>query len=263
MNYYYSGQGNMYLAARTAAGKPMGFQHIGNVPNLELSVEITKFEHKESMSGNRAVDLSIVQEKKGTFTMTMESMAPANLATAFWGQSTDNAAATGATVTIEAYVGASIPLPFPSVSNVVIKDNATGLITYEFGTSETDAASLNGWVDQVNGSVHIFSTADQTANSAANLIANTNLLDVTYDHAANTQIDAFTETSMERWLRFEGLNTIDGKAVVVDLFKAQLDPLQGYGLINEEIGSFEVSGSLLYDALQTGASKYFRQVNVT
>lgn len=261
-NYYYSGQGNLYVAERTAAGVAMGFTELGNVPNCELSVEVTKFEHKESQSGNRAVDLAIVQEKKGTFNMTLESMSMANLATAFWGTTTDNASAVAATASVVGYLGKFVAMPYPAVSNVVIKDE-TDVTTYEFGVSETDAASLNGWVDETNGSIHIFTDAVQTSNGAAANIADAAVLNLTFDHGANSQMDAFIDSSMERWIRFEGLNTIDGKSVIVDIFKAQLDPLQGYGIINEEIGSFDLSGSMLYDALQTGSSKFFRQINVT
>lgn len=265
-NVYYSGQGSLFVAVRDANGDPMGYEPLGNVPNLELSIETTKFEHKESESGSRAIDVTIVQEKKGTFTMTLESLTLSNLAMAMWGEDTANVAAVGATVTLNGYLDKSQGLPFPAVSNVVIEDSATGLVTYEFGTAvgttATPAGSLNGWVDEVNGSIHIFTAAEQTARSATANITDAESLDVTYDYAANTQMDALTVTSMQRRLRFEGLNTIDGKAVIVDLFKADLDPLTGYGLINEELSSIEVSGSLLYDPLQSGSSKFFKQINV-
>jgi hypothetical protein len=263
-SYYYSGQGTLYVAERDGTtGAPLGFTSIGNVPNLEISVEITKYEHKESMSGNRAVDLTIIQEKKGTFTMTMEDMNPNNLAMVFWGATTAVTAGTVATAEeVVAYVGKSTPMAHVAVSTVVVKDDAD-TITYEFGTSLDDVDSLNGWVDEGSGTVHVFTTAVQTANGAAANIADEDVLHVTYAYAAATEIDGFTVTSMERWMRFIGLNTIDGKTVVIDMFKCQLDPLKGYGLINEELASIEVTGSLLYDDKQTGTSKFFKQVNVT
>ena len=87
-NYYYSGQGSLYSAKRDAAtGKPLGFLPIGNVPSLSLDIEISKFEHKESESGNRSLDLTIVQEKKGKFTFSMESVPAENLAIGLYGTS--------------------------------------------------------------------------------------------------------------------------------------------------------------------------------
>ena len=130
---YYSGQGRLYVAERNADGTPKGFTPIGNVPNLELAIEVTKFEHTESMSGSRATDQVIIQEKKGTFTMTMEDMKPSNLALALWGQQeTVAAGVTVANDNVTAYLnsgsetmGVHIALSYPKVSNVVIKDNAT------------------------------------------------------------------------------------------------------------------------------------------
>ncbi len=279
---YYSGQGRLYLAERTAAGTPKGFTAIGNVPNLEISIETTKFEHKESMSGSRAVDYSLIQEKKGTFSMTMEDMSLANIATAFWGSESDQASSTFVDLVLTARVHATrtmrVPIldyatgeAFANVDTLVIGDDATPTTTYQFGTAEGTTAApggaLNGWVDQKNGTIVIFSTAEQTARSASSVIVDAQDLYINSgNHGATSQVDAFTQTSMERWLRFEGLNTAlttGNNQVIIDIFKASIDPLSGYGLINEELASFELSGSILYDDLQPGTSKFFRQMNVT
>lgn len=255
-NLYYSGQGRVKVAERDeTTGVPMGFVEVGNVPDLSVSVSVTKFEHKESQTGNRAVDLSLVQEKQGTFSMTLESLTATNLAMAFWGTETANAAGAGAE-TITFYLGKDTSLAYVGVSNF-----AAGSL--EFGTSEDDVASLNGYVNEATGSVHVFTDAEQTTRGAAVNITDGQSQAVTYDYAASTTIDGFIESTQVRYLRFEGLNTIDGKAVVVDLYKAQLDPLTDYGLINEELGSLTITGTILYDDLQPGDSKFFRQQNLS
>lgn len=281
---YYSGQGRLYLAERTAQGRPMGFTAIGNVPSLEISIETTKFEHKESMSGSRAVDYSLIQEKKGTFTMTMEDISLANLAVAFWGATGAQAADTFSNFPVTARVAASgidyrIPLidsttgeVFANVSSLVFNTATSGGgTTPEFGiipgTTGTPGSSKNGWVDQANGVLTIFSTAEQTARGAAVNITDAQVFYITSgNHGATEFMDAFTVNSMERWLRFEGLNTVltsGNNQVIIDIFKASVDPLQGYGLINEELASIELNGSVLYDDLQPGTSKYFKQINVS
>lgn len=256
-NQYYSGQGRLYAAERDdVTGAPLGFKELGNVPDLSVSVAVTKFEHKESQSGSRAVDLTIVQEKNGTFSMTLESMSLDNLAMAFWGTKTATAAGTSVVqADWTAYLGMRTPLDHVGVSNVVAG-------AFEFGTAENDAASLNGWIDEASGSIHVFTDAEQTAKGAAANITDAQVISVTYDHGAQGQVDAFQFTSMIRHLRFEGLNTVDDKAVVIDLFKAQLDPLSDYGLINEELGTLTITGSVLYDDLQPGDSNFFRQTNL-
>jgi len=278
---YYSGQGRLYVAERDTDGTPKGFTALGNVPNLEVSVEVTKFEHKESMSGNRAVDLTIVQEKKGTFTMTLEDMSIDNLALAFWGTASAQAASALSDLVVKARVHATEDLRVPLMDSTTgaiypgltwaqgsdtIGDDAVPTVTYEFGASDADTTnSKNGYVDAANGVLVIYSTAKQSARTATATI--TDGQDLYADiaaYGATTIMDAFTETSQQRWLRFEGLNTVPGQGqpVIIDLFKADLDPLTGYGLINEELASFEVTGSVLYDELQPGTSKFFRQVNV-
>ncbi len=285
---YYSGQGRLYLAERTSAGRPKGFTPIGNVPALEISIETTKFEHKESMSGQRAVDYSLIQEKKGTFTMTMEDLTLANLSVAFWGAETAQVAGAFSNLELVAYVKATgsdatgdtrillvdpaTNVTYTDVDTLVIGGESADVTPYEFGTARGTTASpggaLNGYVDLANGVVVIFSTAEQTARSAAENIADAGaLFIVSGNYGATSLMTAFTETSMERWLRFEGLNTAisDGTKnnVIIDIFKASIDPLQGYGLINEELASIELNGSVLYDDTQPGTAKYFKQVNVT
>ena len=99
-NYYYSGQGSLYVGTRNAStGRPEGLIGVGNVPTLELSIEVEKFEHKESETGNRTVDLTIIQEQNATFNMVIESFTTKNLALAFFGTASE---VTGAAVVAEA-----------------------------------------------------------------------------------------------------------------------------------------------------------------
>lgn len=280
---YYSGQGNIYVAEKdVTTGDPTGFTHIGNVPNLEVSIETTKFEHKESMSGSRAVDVTIVQEKKGTFTMTLEDMDLENLALGFWGETSLVAAGTAVSVDQAAEqvkVNATVAegetlLPFinhttgqayvgiTTATWTVTGVGATPDFSADIGESEGDVNSKCGWLDLKTGDLHIFDTETQTANTATVNIPDATLLEVTIDHGAVADMSGFTKSSQQRWIRFSGLNTIDDTPVVIDLFKADLDPLTGYGLINEELGSFEITGSLLYDDSRSGTSKFFSQTEI-
>jgi hypothetical protein len=244
-NYYYSGQGSLYEADRDGSGNPTGFRPLGNVPSLEMSIEVSKFEHKESESGSRAIDLTIVQEKKGTFSMTVDNLAMTNLAMAFWGT---ESAVTGASITDEEvtlYHDKWMPLAHPAVSALVVGDDATPTTTYVLGTDYE--------VNLAAGSIKALSTGDITDGQ---------VVFADYTHASYSNMDGLTQTSMEKYLRFEGLNTIDGKTVVVDIFKASIDPLTGFGLINEENGSFDLTGNILYDSNNLPGG-FFRQRYVT
>lgn len=258
-NYYYSGQGSLYIAERDTDGKPMGFMPIGNVPELTLNIETTKFEHKESESGQRLLDMTITKEKKGMFEFKLDNLNLDNLALSLWGT---KATVAGGTVAVENVViqadkatGMRFALAHPAVSAVVVKDS-TDVTTYVLNTDYTVDAKNGVIIPKAGGAIE---TAANALTSPATLT-----LHVGYTYAAYTKVDAFTQANApERWLRFEGINTVDDKTVIVDLFKAQFEPMSGYGLINDELGVVTMKGALLADALQLTGSKFFRQLNVT
>jgi len=257
-NYYYSGQGSLYAAERDpTTGRAKGFIPVGNVPELTMDIEVTKFEHKESESGNRLVDLTLTKEKKGKFKFKLENLTLENLAMGLYGTSATVAGGTvavGSPETLYIPTGGKsrrYPLAHPDVSTVVIKD-ATGVTTY--------ATPADYTVDAKNGVIIIPATgAIATACSSADIT-----LKASYTYAGYNNLEAFTSAvSPQRWLRFEGLNTVDGTRVVIDMYKAQFDPLTNYGLIVEDIASIDMAGDILADALVLSGSQFFRQRNVS
>lgn len=247
-NYYYSGQGSLYMAERDAAtGAPKGFLGVGNVPELSIDIETTEFSHKESESGQRLEDLVITQEKSGTATFTMENVSQDNLAVALWGTTANVAGSSVVGEEHVAYAGKKIALAFPDVSAVVVKNEA-GDTTYTVATDYT--------VDAKNGTITIVS---------GGTIVDESNIQVDYTYAASKKLEAFTRAAApERFLRFEGLNTVDESRVIVNIFRARFNPLTGYALINEEIAQPEVVTQLLADPFKTaaGVSKFFQQWNV-
>ena len=241
-NNYYSGQGSLYLATRSVGGVPQGFLRIGNVPELAIDIATTVFEHKESESGSRGIDLTINKENKGTFSFKMESLSIDNLAMGLYGTKTVVAAGSVVDEPQKLYLEKNTPLNHPDASALVLK---VGVTTKTLGVDYT--------VDLKNGTVAGV-TGGSISDGAAVLIS--------YSWAAATKLDVFTQNAPERWLRFNGLNTVDGTKVMIDIFKAKFDPLTGYGLINEDLGSASMKGSILADTLRVTGSKFFRQWNL-
>ena len=306
-NYYYSGQGSLYAAKRDpATGKALGFERIGNVPELSIDIEVSKFEHKESESGGRNLDLTLVKEKKGKFKMKMENVSIENLAMGLYGESAVVPLGTVTGESIKFFKGKRMPLAHPDVSAVVVNAPASVIFAtttafalnalvhpivanghyYKVTTAGTTAATSPTW--PTNGATVTSGTAvftdmgtdvkvlgtDYTVDAkngvliypaTGSSLTDDDDLSVSYSHGAYTNLEAFTQAvSPERWLRFEGLNTVDGSHVVVDCYRAQFDPLTGYSLITEDIASVDMAGSLLADLFITdaAASKFFRQRNV-
>jgi hypothetical protein len=242
-SYYYSGQGRLLIGKRNATtGAGENFIAVGNVTSLTVDIATTKFEHKESMSGNRSIDATVITEQKGTFKFSTESLSLDNLALGLYGTklTTTSGAVTAETHTYEA--GHIIALKKPKVSAVIVKVGAT---TCVLGTDYD--------IDTDFGTIYPIATST--------LIVDAAVVSVDYTAGAVDRMDAFTTgTAPERFLRFEGLNTYDGKLVLLEVFRAAVDPMTGLEYINQDFGKADFSGNILLDSLVTGSgSKYFRE----
>ncbi len=239
---YFSGQGAFLLAERDGSGNPLGFRPVGNVSALTLAVETTEFEHKESCTGARAIDLVIVQEIDATLTVTMESLDRENLAIALFGTSSAIAAASVVDEGVIAFHDLWVPLAHIDVSAVVVT-NTGGAITY--------VEDVDYFCNNKAGSLFILSTG---------AITDTQVLEVDYDFAAQDDVQAVTtSTGSILYGRFEGLNTAldPNSSMVVNAFKIQVQPLAELALINDEVAQMEVEMKVLSDPLQTSTSKFF------
>lgn len=240
-NQYFSGQGIVLLARRDAVtGKPMGFTPIGNVSNLKISIALSTIEHKESQTGQRAIDLRLTTETKASLSMTVENFISQNLADSLRGQNTVIPGGTVADELVAAYSGKIMSLARVKVSAVTVKNGTTTLVAGTDYTVNTEAGSIKllpGLIGFVDGGQ----------------------LKVSYTFAAQTRIDALTDQANELYMRFEGLNTAQGNApVVVEIFKFLTDPLKELSLIGDAIQQFTLDGSVLADPLQLTGSKFFK-----
>lgn len=245
-SYYYSGQGRLGIGSRNATtGELYDMLFVGNVTSLTVDIAVKKFEHKESMSGDRSIDLTIIQEKNATFKFTSESLDLSALAAGLYGA---KAAVTGAAVTDEVHLarrGHMIPLKHPNISalSIATVTGATALV------EDTDYTYDAGF-----GTIYIKSTTTVIDADPGETV------NIDYTYGAYDRLEAFTSgTPPERFLRFEGLNTVNGDLQVVNIYRAAFDPLTGLQFINEELGSGEFGGNILQDTFRTtsGYSQYF------
>lgn len=252
-SHYYSGQGRLIIGERDALGKAINLREVGNCTAVSIAVQTTKTDHKESMSGERAIDLTIVTEKSATFTVTCESVSLENLVEGLWGSILTSASATVTDEEHKIKAGSLIALAHQSVSAVVITDSVSptpGTLTE--GTDYT--------VDPEFGTIRI--SDSYTPVGAGDLLG---VVSIAYTAAADVKtLHGLTEVMPpERFIRFEGINTVDGNLVLVEIPRASFEPLQELPFINEELASFEMTGTILRDNLITGAgSKYFRQTYI-
>ncbi|MCF1459396.1 MAG: hypothetical protein LPH21_18170 [Shewanella sp.] len=250
MQTYYSGQGIFSTAEKhPTTGEPMGFIDIGNVPEATIDIEVEKDDHKESRSGQRAVDLTIVNSKKGRLSMTVENFEASVLALGLHGKRSVVAAGSVADEPIALYhgkpVGTSVP-KWATVPNVVVTDS-TGTTTYVL---DTDYTIDPDWYTV-------------TALSGGAIADGEDCL-IDYDHDAVVKLDVFTEAAPVRWVRFHGVNTVkDLSKKIVNIFKVQFDPITGYALIGEGVQGLDLQGDILYDETRAaGTSPFMNEFDI-
>lgn len=130
VDHYFSGQGVVLLAERDANGNPMGFESVGNVSDLKISVSTSSLEHKESHTGQRGTDLRLTTEVKCALSMTMENFVAENLARVSRGLVTSVAGASVVAQSVKAYFGKVSTLGRINVSAVAVKIASTAMTAY-------------------------------------------------------------------------------------------------------------------------------------
>lgn len=257
-HHYYSGQGVLLAALRDLDGNPLGFRHLGNVTDLKVSVSTATQEHKESQSGQRAVDLILTTETKCGLSLSMEDFSSDNLSLALRGVDTLIAADTAATSTKKFYPGAITALEHVKVSGVSIATVGGTPVTLTPYTTAT--ANWDYKVNLEAGSIQINPNPAKYGNLTTTLMTNSGLsCTVTYDHASQVKVDALTTGPTELYLRFEGLNTADNNApVVVEVFRFQTNPLKELALLSDSVQNFVLDGTALSDPTKDEGSRFFR-----
>lgn len=232
MVYYASFQGRVYLAERDAFGNPINTRMPGNVASLTISLDTDVIEHFESMSGQRAVDLLLVKQKKANVSLVIEEFTEENLALALYGSAIFSA---GGTVTAETVGGASPVvgeryfLAHQKISNLTLQDSASSPTTLTDGVHYT--------VDLDFGAVVFLDLTGLTPPFKAN-----------YSYGAVDEVSIFTQPIPERYLRFEGVNTATGNTkTLVELYRVAFSPAKQIDFITDDLAKFELEGSLLAD----------------
>lgn len=129
-NYYFSGQGVVLLGDRDSNGNPAGLVEVGNVSSLKIAVATSVLEHKESQTGQRAIDLRLTTETKANMSMVLENFNARNLSEALRGTMSSLAGAAVVAEPITGYWGKITPLSHMKVSAVAVKRGATTLTAY-------------------------------------------------------------------------------------------------------------------------------------
>ena len=236
---YFSGQGEIFVADRDSNGLIGPYRSVGNVPSLQVTLETSVQDHKESITGKRLTDYRLITENKASVTMTLEKFTKKNLMMLMYGSDSSTTSATVVTGEIlktgvtSVLVGDIYFTKFPNASSVVVKAGSTTLAL----NTDYSLVTTGGW-------------AKITIITIANMGATGNLT-VDYSSAAHDSVVMFKAPNVERAVKFMGLNTANSDQIVnVELYRLIFDPAANVALLNDELAQFELTGSALVDSVR-------------
>lgn len=231
----FSGQGKVYLGKRLPSGLPGAMRWIGNATALKLSLDEEVSETNESFSGQRLPYRRSVKTRSGGVAISFDEFSKENLSLMLAAAVTTVAAGVAVVDRVLAtpvLVGEALLLGAYNVSQVTITDSSVA--------PKTLTANVNYRLNEFAGTVDII---DLTVGGPFVMP-----LKASYTPGTVVQVGAFKEASPEYYMRLDGVNTDDGSRMVADVFRVRLSPTKTLDLINEDLSTFELEGSVLADA---------------
>ncbi len=230
----FSFQGKVSLAKiDNATGAVSAYRRIGNVPEFTIEMDSDQVDHFESMSGARTKDAVLVHAKSMTLAGQIEEASSENLSWATNGRikQITGGAKTGEVSPAGLVAGSVWALKGQNVTALTITDSKGSPVTVDPADYTLDAAF--GTVTMV----------DVTGYTLPLIAA--------YTDGNTTAVTFMTDDTQLYALRFEGINTVDGKKVLVELYRTQKDPTGSIPLINEGFGQLSIAGEALADSTKT------------
>lgn len=244
-DYSYLGSGHILVREYGSAAP---FLAVGNCSSFDISpqlntLQLADFTNPGGGSRNRVDRITDVQ-----FSFTFHDFHGENFARFLRGTSTEVTAGTATTEPVVGYEGGWNPLAKYAKTITVVQPVGGG-VAYTVGT---DYELDNGGIFLPNTS-----TIPAPVAGAANF-------EVTYTYDAHTVTEAMLNSAKQYTLLFVGLNEArSGKGMRVTAHKVTGGVLATLGLLGEDYGGGEVSGSLLPDSTKgAGLSKYLQIVQV-
>jgi hypothetical protein len=244
---YFNGQGKVDIAGHSSGSPSGAFRWLGNAPSFKFIPEATVSEHKESYTGNKAVDVRLRTELKGTVEITFEQLDVENLKLLGVGESVSQAATP---VSAETLVGSTTPA-VGQVFYLANVDVSSLVITDSTGTPKTLTLNTNYLADTKSGRVELI---DITTGGAF-----VGPLKAAYTPAAVTRVKLFTAAAAEHWIVFSGINTaVSGSPKFrAEFYRVSFDPAE-LDLITDgdQPAQFTLRGTALIDSTKAASSAF-------
>lgn len=254
---YHIGGGKMFIAEILASGLPGAFRHVGNVPEITMTVSTDQYEHMSSTTPVPVQDLSVITKVNANMKFKLENKNAENLALFFLGDATayTNPGIAGLSAVTLVAEGA---LEKNSWYQIVKGGSGTDKSNPVFGISSTNAIALittetvpvslvkdtDYTVDAVTGMVFIKDTAKITTCISANKGINVTL---TADAAATLvdKVAVLSDTSKKVAIRLVSYNSSDNnKVTIYDFHKVSLAADGDTSMITSEVSGLPMTGGV-------------------
>lgn len=243
---YISLQGMFHLAP-IVNGVVGALRELGNMPEFEVEITADVIDHKESTSGQRTTDFTMVQTTGVNFSGQLEEVNKENLKYLLSGESFD--------IPTETVTGKSLGTVSANQKILLDAYNLTSVVVKDSTATPVVVASNKYVLDPVFGTIKFTDIAGLTMP-----------LTIDYTSGAVTQTTIASDLEQEYMLYFEGINTVNGEKVAMKLWRTKKSPEVTFPLIHEELGQYQIQGQALSDISKASDSKlglYGHFVNIT
>lgn len=215
--FSFMGNSNVLIDVLTDEGASTGLELKGNCPSLTIKGDSERIEQLGAGRDDFGqVIASVTFPKPMSLAFTLDQVDADMFAMAFFGTNTALTQSSGSVASGTPQEVTTIPdkwveLGKYMVSDVVVKDAATGAITYVEGTHYEVNPRL-GLIKAISG--------------AAGGIVDNAAVDISYAYAAvaGSQMAAMTKTNVRVRLVLDGQNYADGRNFILDIYSARLAP---------------------------------------
>ncbi len=229
----------LYSSGATFAAR--AFKAVGNVSSMTFGFTEEEAKLADYRSASGGVDASIKRIQDFSGAITHRHMTSDNLARLLWGTST------------------------PKTATPIVDEAGYKIVPVTF--VPTNALIDTSVAPVVKKGATVVAAADYTVSASGITIAATistagvvsgDSITISYTPKASAQVDPLLSSAPIVSLHFEGINEVDGKGIIVKIWKATLGAAQNIALIGDDFGALEVSFTAQSDDTIVGAgvSKY-------
>lgn len=223
---YLSLQGSSHLA-KNIDGKPVAMRELGNQTSVQLKISTDTFDIKESKTGKRGTVKTITKERNIELEMKLDEQKREDIALAFQAEpiKTDGKPVVDEPITT-LKAGQEAKLGGFNLSELTVKDSASGgAVTLEKGV-HYDA-------DLQAGTIKLLKEDGITQPLLASYTVG----------ATESSVFFSLPDGADYYYLFKGINSLDNRRVMVELWNFQPKVESTLDLINDELGEITIKGN--------------------